>query len=361
MEKKRNLWVIPTDKPSRLVKHNVKHTYELLSGFIKSNPSYTTQHIYITSDEEIKLNDHVIQVNFEKTNIQVIQCVTEFQVKIANDKYGSFTKKKIILTTDQELIEDGVQAITNTFAEWFCSKNPSCEEVEVIDNLKYFNVDELRERHIKKLPHLYSEKIGYKIIIPKEESKALTKLEIAKNIAAIGIGKKEEPKTSISLTQRVSLGLDRELKRQKKAGKQFLSDDEIDNLVDNIIKDEMGDSWKESYKEPKQEYICYKCQNKTNNKFEICDKCNVGWKESKQEARKNRLLEELVEDIKNQQSFLKSVKKNPQLYYYKLGNCIYERLYNSNNCFEMQDPYGGQSSKMEQELIILKAEKIYYE
>jgi hypothetical protein len=36
----------------------------------------------------------------------------------------------------------------------------------------------------------------YKIIIPKEEPKSLTKLEIAKNIAAIGIGigKKEEPK-----------------------------------------------------------------------------------------------------------------------------------------------------------------------
>jgi len=33
----------------------------------------------------------------------------------------------------------------------------------------------------------------YKIIIPKKELKCLTKLEIAKNIAAIGIGK-EEPK-----------------------------------------------------------------------------------------------------------------------------------------------------------------------
>jgi hypothetical protein len=60
-----------------------------------------------------------------------------------------------------------------------------------------------------------------------------------------------------TLTQRVSLGLDRELQRQKKAGKQFLSNDEIDKLVDNIIKEEMGDAWKESYKEsykePKQE------------------------------------------------------------------------------------------------------------
>ena len=44
--------------------------------------------------------------------------------------------------------------------------------------------------------------------------------------------------------------------------------------------------------EPKQEYICYKCQNKTNNKFEICDKCNVGWKEPKLET-----LEEVAERL----------------------------------------------------------------
>jgi hypothetical protein len=97
------------------------------------------------------------------------------------------------------------------------------------------------------------------------------------------------------------------------------------------------------------------------NHLEYYYKEGIMKEEPKQETRKNRLLEELVEDIKNQQSFLKSIRKNPQLYYYKFGTCIYERLYNNNNCFEMQDPYGGQSSKMEQELIELKAEKIYYE
>jgi hypothetical protein len=48
--------------------------------------------------------------------------------------------------------------------------------------------------------------------------------------------------------KRISLGLDRELKRQKEAGKKFISDDEVDRLVDNIIKEELGDSWKEDYK-----------------------------------------------------------------------------------------------------------------
>jgi len=37
---------------------------------------------------------------------------------------------EIILTTDQDLIKDGVQAISDEFLEWFVN-NPSCEEVEV--------------------------------------------------------------------------------------------------------------------------------------------------------------------------------------------------------------------------------------
>ncbi len=48
----------------------------------------------------------------------------------------SFTKKfkKIILTTDQDLIKDGVQAIDDEFLEWFV-KNPSCEYVPIITTI----------------------------------------------------------------------------------------------------------------------------------------------------------------------------------------------------------------------------------
>ena len=49
------------------------------------------------------------------------------------------------------------------------------------------------------------------------------------------------------LTERISDGLTRELTRQKQAGKQFLTDEEIDSLIDNIIKEELGDAWKEKY------------------------------------------------------------------------------------------------------------------
>ena len=39
-------------------------------------------------------------------------------------------QKKIIITTDQDLIKDGVQAIDDEFLEWFV-KNPSCESVDI--------------------------------------------------------------------------------------------------------------------------------------------------------------------------------------------------------------------------------------
>jgi hypothetical protein len=133
-------------------------------GITSNNPEFTenfgsgtqNQHIYITNDEDIKEGDWVIQINFEKTNTQIIKCQTESQTIIANSKNGSFIKNKIILTTDQDLIKDGVQAIDDDFLEWFV-KNPSCEEVETF----IFGFDDSIICHSKK----------YEIIIPKEEIK----------------------------------------------------------------------------------------------------------------------------------------------------------------------------------------------
>ena len=205
----KNIHILPTDKPSRLGKFI--DTNNLFIRTSNDIPRGENVNIYITNSEEIKEGDYKYHH------------VTGVRKALVD---GNYTNQfKIILTTDQDLI--GVQAIDDEFLEWF-SENPSCEEVEVI----YTNCANCVKIQGQELSPDCCHNYHYKIIIPKEELK-----------------------TSISLTQRVSLGLDRELKRQKKAGKQFLSDDEIDKLVDNIIKDEMGDTWKESYKEPKQETL----------------------------------------------------------------------------------------------------------
>jgi len=138
MEKKRNLWVIPTDKPSRLHYYNHIDPLGLSKEYFKWKQG---RNIYITSEEEIKEGDWTIYLG----NL----------VKVASLEGKTFAKeycKKIILTTDQDLIKDGVQAIDDEFLEWFM-KNPSCEEVEI---------KPLLSNNGRAL-------FGYKIIIPKEE------------------------------------------------------------------------------------------------------------------------------------------------------------------------------------------------
>ena len=73
--------------------------------------------------------------------------------------------KKIILTTDIDLIKDGVQAIDNKFLEWFIN-NSNCEEIEVVD--------------VRSLG-VYGSYYPYKINIPKKETKQETLEEAAIN------------------------------------------------------------------------------------------------------------------------------------------------------------------------------------
>jgi translation initiation factor 2 beta subunit (eIF-2beta)/eIF-5 len=103
------------------------------------------QQIYITSDEEIKEGDWSLNT---QQNI-IAKCI-----HIEELSNGYYNGKKIILTTDQDLIKDGVQPIDDEFLEWFV-KNPSCEEVEV----KY------ERRNWKEINWI----TVYKIIIPKAE------------------------------------------------------------------------------------------------------------------------------------------------------------------------------------------------
>ncbi len=153
----KNIHVLPTDKPSRLIIYStLLNEFRLLDEPIEDWKH--KRHIYITSNEEIKEGDYVVQINFEKTNTQVIKCETEFQTKIANSKDGSFSKNKIILTTDQDLIKDGVQAIDDEFLEWFI-KNPSCDFAHL---------------GFKSIIGDSETKTTYKIIIPKEEPKQET-------------------------------------------------------------------------------------------------------------------------------------------------------------------------------------------
>lgn len=161
----KNIYLIPTDKPSRLWTNNLLQGKLELSKKILIG-SNTAKHIYITSDEEIKEGDYSFYPPFGVGENIVINGELCFHIERKNGK-GSFTQrtyqtldlnKKIILTTDQDLIKDGVQPIDDEFLEWFV-KNPSCE----FAHLGFTSI--IGDLETKRT---------YKIIIPKEESKQCT-------------------------------------------------------------------------------------------------------------------------------------------------------------------------------------------
>ncbi len=158
----KNIHILPTEKPSSL--YYKDDNYKLANSTIAidwyiSSAGYKPTNIYITNDEEIKEGDWVVTPN--KTIMLVTtKYATESSFMIGNSKhkgspyYIEFCRK-IILTTDQDLIKDGVQPIDDEFLQWFV-KNPSCESVEVESGLFFYAEGEDRR---------------YKIIIPQEEPK----------------------------------------------------------------------------------------------------------------------------------------------------------------------------------------------
>lgn len=163
-----NIHILPTDKPSRLQKN--KHNKLFLSEENKSYSDCISQNIYITNDEEIKEGDWFIANNGVHKCIRVDNNTScpFITLNSKGEEIGHFKtwRTKIILTTDQDLIKDGVQSIDDEFLEWFV-KNPSCETVEVE---KWFDTSHI-DLGIGKVYHNNPTIPLYKIIIPKEEPK----------------------------------------------------------------------------------------------------------------------------------------------------------------------------------------------
>ena len=112
----------------------------------------TYQNIYITSDAEIKdIRQHKGKWQLEKG--QILNKFPDYLTDLSECKL-------VIMTTDHDLIKDGVQAIDDEFLEWFV-KNPSWQEIET--KLVEFEVDmELGESCIEYGKY-------YKIIFPREQ------------------------------------------------------------------------------------------------------------------------------------------------------------------------------------------------
>jgi hypothetical protein len=153
----KNIHVLPTEKPSKI--HIVEgwDKLHLTQKELNQSEGSINQNISITSDEEIKEGDWVIALD---TNI-VFKCNKYEAEKPIKQFKGIY--RKIILTTDQNLIKNGVQAIPDKFLEWFV-KNPSCEFVKIEKNCNY-------GKCICYMGICKEYQKSYEIIIPREESK----------------------------------------------------------------------------------------------------------------------------------------------------------------------------------------------
>lgn len=264
----KNIHLLPTDKPSRIISSGKEFT--LLKN---TTIDKRCKNIYITSDEEIGTDEYYFHLkNNEYYNSGRIEEL---------DKDMKFWKK-IILTTDQDLIKSGVQAIDDEFLEWFV-KNPSCEEVEVKRNKKLSNKsiwdavegdlvfnnhncggiitqlsDDVRVHIISENGEGYMETAitsdngldtlvinnykvyeysGYKIIIPKEEPKQETLEEAAKdyieNTMRFSFNSMETKTQANRMLKCVEFGA----KWQAEQDKNKYSEEEVVSFIHKFIKE----------------------------------------------------------------------------------------------------------------------------
>lgn len=234
----KNIHVLPTDKPSRLIKSQDNDFVYLNTNapnWFENNLKTTKQNIYITNDEEIKEGHYGLIGNEVMSYHQM------------HKKWGMPQGLKIILTTDQDLIKDGVQKLSDEFLEWFV-KNPSCEEVEIVS--------------AKTIPALQLTGNGHcwwKIIIPKEEtngcigingvsdpklnevqlnqSKQETLEEAKKYLSNEGYGKG----SNFTLNNVANLMIE----WQQEQDKKMYSEEQMDNAYDKGFKDASERSYSE--------------------------------------------------------------------------------------------------------------------
>ena len=137
--------------------------------------------IYITSDKEIKKGE---EQWFLTKDLMVLKS------KNVNEKSYSPIGKKIILTTDQELITDGIQAIDNEFVIWF-ENNPTCDRVET----KIIAVNEFGSEIT--VDSYGFDKFIHKIVFPKLEPKQGSLLEAINQVINNILAEIDESKQEI--------------------------------------------------------------------------------------------------------------------------------------------------------------------
>jgi hypothetical protein len=140
--------------------------------------------VYITSDSKFVRDEYITD------GIEVIKATSK--LVDAQGLVGRRDWNKIIITTDPELIKDGVHPIGEDFLKWFV-ENPTCIKVEVVYGLfnpmgRQVDPNDLGQNHSKCV-------WKYKIITTKQEQKQHL-IDMMKSDEELGLY--DEPKQELS-------------------------------------------------------------------------------------------------------------------------------------------------------------------
>lgn len=169
----KNIHLVETNSKSRLVLRDIDKKLILHTPITQWHGK--NLNIYVTSEDDIREKDWCLynkNHNSKNPSWEVVKCskIERKEMHPVSEGRLLLWMKKIILTDNEELIKDGVQAVPEEFLEWFVN-NQSCELVEVKKN--YLSNDGKWKDVLLPSEWEVDTKVNYKIVIPKEEQTQL--------------------------------------------------------------------------------------------------------------------------------------------------------------------------------------------
>lgn len=143
--------------------------YTTLNGSFRDYyKSFIPQYLYVTSQDPYSAGDWVKNVT--------IEAEPPFKLDVHGIRYTQLAPckfEKVVLTTDEYLIQDGISSVEEEFLNWFCEKaNDSGKAIDIVEVKKNYLSNNGEWKEVLMPSEWEADtKVGYKIVIPNEEPK----------------------------------------------------------------------------------------------------------------------------------------------------------------------------------------------
>ena len=147
---------------------NVRQYTTLNGSFRDYYKSFAPQYLYVTNQDPYSAGDWVKNVT--------IEAEPPFKLDVHGIRYTQLAPcrfEKVVLTTDEYLIQDGISSVEEEFLNWFCEKaNDSGKAIDIVEVKKNYLSNNGEWKEVL-LPSEWEAdtKVGYKIVVPNKEPK----------------------------------------------------------------------------------------------------------------------------------------------------------------------------------------------